>query len=141
MSSSRQLVHSTCKAYLDRDSGQDHFRHRVRLSKIQTFFFLAEHVTLAFIYRDDETFQPDLQESSPIWSYMQCLGAHGDPKQIPPYIKKAVKSKSPDLNKVGEEFAKGALADRYLIETSKAVTVIVGGNKVSLAKVQVQNEC
>lgn len=98
---------------------------------------LSKHTSIGILAKiisaieDDDTFVPDLQEESPIWSYLQCVGTHGKPDQVPKYIKKAVRSRKPDLEKVGEEFARQSLPDRYLIETSKAVTVITGGNKVN----------
>jgi Gly-Xaa carboxypeptidase len=78
---------------------------------------------------DRDLFQPDIRQSSPMWGYMQCVAVHGD-KTVPSWIKNAVQTKLPRLSKVGREFANVSPANRYLIQTSKAATVITGGNKV-----------
>lgn len=79
---------------------------------------------------DRDLFQPDLQTSSPMYGYMQCAARHGK-SDVPKWIKSAVSSKHPDLKAAGNRFAEVSPANRYLIETSKAVTIIHGGNKVN----------
>lgn len=98
---------------------------------------LSKHTSIGILSKiisaieDDDTFQTDLRTSSPIWGYLQCVGTHGDQKQVPKFLKKALSTNKPDLIKVGEDFASQSLANRYLLETSKAVTTIVGGSKVN----------
>jgi Gly-Xaa carboxypeptidase len=79
---------------------------------------------------DRDLFEPDMRQTSPMWGYMQCVAAHGD-KSVPAWIKDAVQAKRPQLSQVGREFASVSPSNRYLIQTSKAATVITGGNKVS----------
>lgn len=78
---------------------------------------------------DRDLFEPDMRQTSPMWGYMKCVAAHGD-KTVPSWIKDAVQAKRPQLSEVGREFASVSPANRYLIQTSKAATVITGGNKV-----------
>jgi Gly-Xaa carboxypeptidase len=79
---------------------------------------------------DQDLFEPDMRQTSPMWGYMQCVATHGKEK-VPRWITDAVRAKQPDLAKVGTGFANVSPANRYLIQTSKAATVITGGNKVS----------
>lgn len=79
---------------------------------------------------DRDLFEPDMRQTSPMWGYMQCVAAHGD-KSVPAWIKNAIQAKRPQLSQVGREFASVSPSNRYLIQTSKAATVITGGNKVS----------
>ncbi|KAJ9114650.1 hypothetical protein QFC22_005526 [Naganishia vaughanmartiniae] len=79
---------------------------------------------------DQDLFEPDMRQTSPMWGYMQCVATHGK-QGVPHWITDAVRAKRPDLAKVGVEFANISPANRYLIQTSKAATVITGGNKVN----------
>jgi Gly-Xaa carboxypeptidase len=79
---------------------------------------------------DGDLFAPDLRQTSPMWGYLQCVAVHGN-ESVPSWIKNAVHAKQPNLGMLGEEFAKVSPANRYLIQTSKAATVVTGGNKVS----------
>ncbi|KAJ9111397.1 hypothetical protein QFC19_001166 [Naganishia cerealis] len=79
---------------------------------------------------DEDLFEPDMRQTSPMWGYMQCVATHGKDK-VPRWITDAVRTKRPDLAKVGNKFASVSSANRYLIQTSKAATVITGGNKVN----------
>jgi Gly-Xaa carboxypeptidase len=79
---------------------------------------------------DQELFEPDLRQTSPMWGYLQCVAVHGN-KLVPAWIRDAVNAKQPDLKALAQEFAKVSPANRYLIQTSKAATVVTGGNKVS----------
>ncbi len=82
---------------------------------------------------EKELFKPYLQTDSPIYGYLQCLAAHGD-DSTPSWIAKAVtggkKSKSV-MNAIAEKFAEGSDGDRYLVQTSKAVTIFNGGIKIN----------
>lgn len=80
---------------------------------------------------DRDLFEPDMRTTSPMWGYLQCVAAHGN-RSVPAWIKDAVRAKQPHLGKLGQEFANVSPANRYLIQTSKAATVITGGNKVRL---------
>ncbi|KAJ3564797.1 hypothetical protein NP233_g8054 [Leucocoprinus birnbaumii] len=80
---------------------------------------------------DSEAFQPKISTESPIWGYLSCIAAHGDRARIPNWIRKAVSAPSPDFPEVAEKFAATASDNRYLIQTSKAATVIHGGLKVN----------
>lgn len=80
---------------------------------------------------DRDLFAPDLRQTSPMWGYLQCVAVHGN-KSVPSWIKDAVHAKQPNLGTLGEEFARVSPTNRYLIQTTKAATVVTGGNKVSL---------
>lgn len=79
---------------------------------------------------DQDLFAPDMRQTSPMWGYLQCVAVHGD-ISVPAWIGDAVHAKQPNLRRLGEEFASVSPANRYLIQTSKAATVVTGGNKAS----------
>ncbi|KAF8886951.1 hypothetical protein BD779DRAFT_542480 [Infundibulicybe gibba] len=78
---------------------------------------------------DSDVFQPTLRQESPLWGYLSCLARHGNPSEVPPWIKKAVFEKNPDMAAAAAEFAQISLVNRYLIQTSKAATVFNAGVK------------
>lgn len=80
---------------------------------------------------DSEVFHPNINAESPIWGYLSCVAEHGEKNLVPAWIRKAVSSPSPDFGSVAANFAATSLDNRYLIQTSKAATVIYGGLKVN----------
>ncbi|KAF8660450.1 hypothetical protein AX16_001630 [Volvariella volvacea WC 439] len=88
--------------------------------------------TLAKITSDIEisdVFKPHLELESPVWAFMNCLAQYGDHDQLPEWLIDSVNAEDPDLSAAAMEFAKISPATRYLIQTSKAPTVIRGGVK------------
>ncbi|KAJ3515123.1 hypothetical protein NLJ89_g1956 [Agrocybe chaxingu] len=78
---------------------------------------------------DASVFQPHIETTSPIWSYLECVARHGDASQTPSWITDAVSSSNPDLNEVANRFAETSLGNRYLVQTSKAATIFNAGLK------------
>ncbi|CAA7269792.1 unnamed protein product [Cyclocybe aegerita] len=78
---------------------------------------------------DASVFQPHIEITSPIWSYLECVARHGDASQTPSWITDAISSSNPDLNEVANRFAETSLGNRYLVQTSKAATIFNAGLK------------
>ncbi|KAJ3562962.1 hypothetical protein NP233_g9254 [Leucocoprinus birnbaumii] len=67
------------------------------------------------------------QRESPIWGYLSCVISPCSMTQI----SKEVSSSSPDFKSAAENFSAELTRNRYLIQTSKASTIIKGGLKIN----------
>jgi len=63
---------------------------------------------------------------------LSCVARHGDPSKVPAWIKNAMSTRHPNMNEVANHFAASSLANRYLVQTSKAATIFHAGVKVNL---------
>ncbi|KAF9529825.1 hypothetical protein CPB83DRAFT_851636 [Crepidotus variabilis] len=94
-----------------------------------------DHTTIGILAKivarieDANVFQPQMRLESPIWGQLSCISKYGQPAKVPAWIKSAVQSENPDMNAVAQQFAKQSLDSRYLIQTSKAVTLFHAGIK------------
>ncbi|PPQ73274.1 hypothetical protein CVT24_009929 [Panaeolus cyanescens] len=78
---------------------------------------------------DSDIFQPHLEEKSPIWGYLSCIGRHGDKAEVPGWIQDGVSAKRPDFKHLAHKFAEISPGNRYLVQTSKAATIFHAGLK------------
>jgi Gly-Xaa carboxypeptidase len=94
------------------------------------------HTSIGYLSRfiasleDAPIYRPILLPSSPVHRYLQCLVEHGDKTRLPSWLAPALRGGH--LKDVAERLSiEWGDAFRYMLETSKAVTMVGGGVKVN----------
>ncbi|TFK33516.1 hypothetical protein BDQ12DRAFT_715813 [Crucibulum laeve] len=81
---------------------------------------------------DTPIFHPRLSATNPIYAYLTALSLYSNPAQLPSWIADGVQASTPaEFQALAEKFAAQGAHERYLLQTSKAATVLVAGDKVS----------
>lgn len=111
------------RARVDMEGG-----HASRPTDHTTIGVLSEIVTT---FEAANIFLPHLEDSSPIWSYLQCVARYGDESLVPVWIPEGVNQANPEFQGLADKFAALSRGHRYLIQTSKAATVFSAGVKVN----------
>lgn len=84
------------------------------------------------LYRNSHVFQPHLEETSPVWAYLECASQFSNDSQTPPWLHQDLNPGSPNFQDAANNFANTSINNRYLIQTSKAATIFNAGVKVRL---------
>ncbi|KXN81199.1 Carboxypeptidase S [Leucoagaricus sp. SymC.cos] len=80
-------------------------------------------------FENSHVFQPHLEETSPIWAYLQCVEQFGNASQVPSWVTQDVGSTTPNFQNAANNLANISLNNRYLIQTSHASIIFEAGIK------------
>ncbi|RXK42404.1 hypothetical protein M231_00394 [Tremella mesenterica] len=93
----------------------------------------GKHSSIGFLshiiseLEDAEIYHPILEETNPYYGYVECLVQHVDRAKLPEWLPKLAEDHQ--LGQLAEHLAEQSLTQRYLLQTSKAVTIFHGGEK------------
>ncbi len=85
---------------------------------------------------DTPIYKPRLTKSNPHYRYLQCVAEHGELEMVPRWLVSDLASGK--LEELAEKLSEQEDSTRYLLQTSKAITVMTGGNKNNVLPVQAE---
>lgn len=88
--------------------------------------YLARFITAL---EDADMYQPILTRDTPYYGYLHCLNEHGAKSKVPPWLEDALEKD--DMSDIAHRVAKLGPRSRFILETSKAATVVTGGVKAN----------
>lgn len=86
--------------------------------------FLARFITAL---EDAEIYSPTITYENPYYGYLHCLNEYGDHHKVPSWLPGVLERD--DLDEIAQRVASLGLRSRYVLQTSKAATVVHGGIK------------
>ncbi|KAK8193356.1 putative vacuolar carboxypeptidase Cps1 [Phyllosticta capitalensis] len=75
-------------------------------------------------------YSPRLTQDNPFRGLLECQAKYS-PKEVEPWLRHALSSRHTDEKRLGTRLAKAREDDRFIIQTSQAVDIIRGGEKVN----------
>lgn len=82
-------------------------------------------------------FPPTLTPASPIFGYLQCIKEHGQKSLVPSWLTDGLGGKltQKKLDKLAASYAEaaGRMGGEFLVRTSKAATLLIGGEFPSIS--------
>lgn len=91
------------------------------------------HTSIGYLARfisaleDAELYSPTITKKNPYYGYLHCLDAYGDKSVVPSWLSGVLERD--DVDEIAEHVASLGLRSRYILQTSKAATVVHGGVK------------
>lgn len=91
------------------------------------------HTSIGYLARfisaleDAELYSPVITRSNPYYGYLHCLDAYGDKEAIPSWLSSVLEQDN--MAEIAEHVANLGWRSRYILQTSKAATVVRGGVK------------